>query len=257
MYEVYFLNENENFEKKKKNDDEIKSSLILKNHCVDSEKKAKLVKQNIYEGGYTIWECTWDMLKFLHFEKFDFKNKNVLELGCGHGLVGIKILLDKGNVVFQELNKDVINDILLPNIKKNLNIKLKREKLKKKKNFMKIKNKGTKCFIINKKWSKLNKKLKKENLNSFDFILGNEILYRKENYYHILKILKKNLKRDGKAYFGSKSYYFGFEDGAGSNCFVDYVNNNKKFFFVARIIQTNTNKTIYSRDIIEVTFKSC
>ncbi|CZT98476.1 hypothetical protein PFAG_02901 [Plasmodium falciparum Santa Lucia] len=254
MYEVYYLNEHDEFEKKKKKNEEIQSSLILKNHAISSEKKSKLVKHNIYEGGYTIWECTWDMLKFFHKEGFDFNNKQVLELGCGHGLVGIKVLLDNGNVVFQELNKEVINDVLLPNIKKNLKMKLKKKKLKENKHYMKINNDKITCYVINKPWHKLNSKLQKKKLNCFDFILGNEILYRKENYYHILKILKKNLKKGGKAYFGSKSYYFGFEDGTGSNSFVTYVNNNEHFNFVARIIQTTTGKSVYSKDIIEVTF---
>ncbi|KAI4839708.1 methyltransferase [Plasmodium brasilianum] len=253
MYEVYYLNKEEQFQKTKEND-EIESSLILKNRCIDVKKKKKLVKENMYEGGYTIWECTWDMLKFLHREKFDFKNKNVLELGCGHGLTGIKILLDKGNVVFQELNKEVINDILLPNIKRNLNIKLKKKKLGEKKSYMKISGEDITCSVVNKPWNKLNKTLKKMELNSFDFIIGNEILYRRENYYSILKVLKKNMKKNGKAYFGTKSYYFGFEDGAGSNSFLDYVNNNKNFKFTARIIHNDLGRSVYSKDIVEVTF---
>ncbi|SBT32773.1 conserved Plasmodium protein, unknown function [Plasmodium ovale wallikeri] len=187
-------------------------------------------------------------------EKINFKNKNILELGCAHGLVGIKILLDKGNVVFQELNKEVINDVLLPNIEKNLNKNLKKKKLQDKKTFMKINNEDFNCFIINKPWNKLNKTLKKKELKPFDFILGNEILYRKENYPSILKILKRNLKENGKAYFGTKSYYFGFEDGAGSNSFLDYVNKNKRFEFIARVVQTDTEKSVYSKDIIEITF---
>ncbi|CAG9481393.1 conserved Plasmodium protein, unknown function [Plasmodium vivax] len=254
MYEVYYLNEQEEFEKSKENG-EIHSSLILKNRCVNMEKKKKVVEENTYEGGYTIWECTWEMLKFLHKEGIDFRSKNVLELGCGHGLVGIKVLLDEGNVVFQELNKEVINDVLLPNIRKNLNIKMKRKKLKDKKNFMKIHSQIFKCTIINKPWKKLNKKIRKKQLNPFDFIIGNEILYRKENYYQILKILKQNMGYNGKAYFGTKSYYFGFEDeGAGTNSFLDYVNNNEHFNFSARVVQTNSDKSVYSKDIIEVTF---
>ncbi|SBT76054.1 conserved Plasmodium protein, unknown function [Plasmodium ovale] len=253
MYEVYYLNEKEQFQKTTEGK-KVESSLILKNRCVHEKKKKKLVVENIYEGGYTIWECTWEMLKFLHREKINFKNKNILELGCAHGLVGIKILLDKGNVVFQELNKEVINDVLLPNIEKNLNKNLKKKKLQDKKTFMKINNEDFNCFIINKPWNKLNKTLKKKELKPFDFILGNEILYRKENYPSILKILKRNLKENGKAYFGTKSYYFGFEDGAGSNSFLDYVNKNKRFEFIARVVQTDTEKSVYSKDIIEITF---
>ncbi|KJP86509.1 hypothetical protein AK88_03885 [Plasmodium fragile] len=256
MYEIYYLNEQDEFEKSKEND-EIHSCLVLKNRCVNVEKKKKLIEENTYEGGYTIWECTWEMLKFLYRKGIDFRSKNVLELGCGHGLVGIKVLMDEGNVVFQELNKEVINDVLLPNIRKNLNIKMKKKKLKDKKKCMKIHGQIFKCTIINKPWNKLNKKIKKKKLNPFDFILGNEILYRKKNYYHILKILKQNMSYNGRAYFGTKSYYFGFEDeGVGTNSFVDYVNNNEHFNFRARVVHTNSDKSVYSKDIIEVTFSN-
>ncbi|CXI08305.1 conserved Plasmodium protein, unknown function [Plasmodium berghei] len=251
MYEVYYLDKNEEFQKTTEHEN-IESPLILKNCQVSLKKKKKVVKKNIYEGGYTIWECTWEMLRFFYKEEIDFKNMNILELGCAHGLVGINALQNKASVVFQELNKRVIDDVLLPNISKNLDIKLKKNKLKKK--YMKINEKDIKCFVINKPWNKLNKKLRTKELKPFDYIIGNEILYRKENYYSIVKIIKLNLKPNGKAYFGAKSYYFGFEDGAGSISFLDYINNNKDLNLVAKIVHTSTGKSIYSKDVIEISF---
>ncbi|SCM07414.1 conserved Plasmodium protein, unknown function [Plasmodium chabaudi adami] len=251
MYEVYYLNENEEFQKTTEREN-IESPLILKNCHVSLKKKKKVVKKNVYEGGYTIWECTWEMLRFFYKEGISFKNMNILELGCAHGLVGINALQNEASVVFQELNKRVINDVLLPNISINLDIKLKKKKLKKK--YMKISKKDIKCFIINKPWNKLNKKLKTKELMPFDYIIGNEILYRKENYSSIVKIIKSNLKPNGKVYIGTKSYYFGFEDGAGSISFLEYINNNKDFNLVAKIVHTSTGKSIYSKDIIEISF---
>uniref|UniRef100_A0A8C9GQH9 protein-histidine N-methyltransferase n=1 Tax=Piliocolobus tephrosceles TaxID=591936 RepID=A0A8C9GQH9_9PRIM len=248
MYEVYYLNKDEQFEKAKEND-HIESQLILKNRCVHVNKKKKVVKKDVYEGGFVIWECTWDMLKFLHKEKIDFKNKNILELGCAHGLVGIKALLDKGEVVFQEFNKNVINNLLIPNLNKNLDLDIQKMN---EKSCMEIKNEQVSFTIVNKPWDKLNKKLKSKKMKPFDFILGNEILYRKEQYYNILKILKKNLKKSGKAYIGTKSYYFGFEEGTGTNFFLDYVNNNEKFNFTAKVIQSNRDKCVYSKKIKEM-----
>uniref|UniRef100_A0A8C9GYU4 protein-histidine N-methyltransferase n=1 Tax=Piliocolobus tephrosceles TaxID=591936 RepID=A0A8C9GYU4_9PRIM len=216
-------------------------------------KKKKVVKKNIYEGGFLIWECTWDMLKFLHKEKIDFKNKNILELGCAHGLVGIKALLDKGEVVFQEFNKNVINHSLIPNLNKNLNLDI--QKMNEESSCMQIKNEQVSFTIINTPWYNLNEKLKNENIKPFDFILGNEILYRWEQYLYILQILRTNLKKGGKAYIGTKSYYFGFEEGTGTNFFIDYVNNNSKLFnLTAKVIQSNRDKSVYSKDIIEVAF---
>lgn len=294
IFETYFLNEKEEFEKWEKkrgkkislnkkaigekeknkkrnkhkkqkainedktNDDKngkVRSPIILQNFCVNKKKQRKLVKWNKYEGGYTIWECTWEMLKFIYKENLVFQKKRVLELGCGSGLIGIYILQNKGTVVFQEFNKEVINDVLLPNIKQNLNLELKKEQLKENASFMKIKNKKTKCFIINKSWDELNEKLEEKKLLSFDYIFGNEILYRYENYNSLLHILETCLKKGGKAFFGSKSFYFGFDSGTGSKHFAYYVNSKKDTPLVAKIIKSTKHKSVYTKDIIQISHK--
>ena len=40
----------------------------------------------VYEGGFTVWECTMQLLKYL--EDIDFDGKDVLDVGCGLGLLG-------------------------------------------------------------------------------------------------------------------------------------------------------------------------
>ena len=44
----------------------------------------------VYEGGFTLWECTIDFLKYM--QNIDIKDKFVLDIGCGLGLLGIKAL---------------------------------------------------------------------------------------------------------------------------------------------------------------------
>lgn len=54
-------------------------------------------------GGLKVWECTYDLLSFFVTNNFDFKNKNVLDLGCGCGLLGIFAgLRDAAVVHFQD-----------------------------------------------------------------------------------------------------------------------------------------------------------
>jgi len=43
----------------------------------------------IYEGGFKLWECTLDMLKYLEIQTNIFEGKKIIEMGCGHGLLGI------------------------------------------------------------------------------------------------------------------------------------------------------------------------
>ena len=48
----------------------------------------------LYEGGFKVWECSRDLVAFLHETEGDALPKaplRVLELGCGHGLPAIHV----------------------------------------------------------------------------------------------------------------------------------------------------------------------
>ena len=77
-----------------------------------------------YEGGFLLWECETDAMTFLQESNFlhnyqteDQSKYNVLELGCGSGLLGI-YLLQQGfkNVCFQDYNEEVLRYWTIPNI---------------------------------------------------------------------------------------------------------------------------------------------
>lgn len=51
------------------------------------------IKKKIYEGGFKIWECELDGLKYISDQHIDFKEKRVLEIGCGSGLMALYCLL--------------------------------------------------------------------------------------------------------------------------------------------------------------------
>lgn len=40
-----------------------------------------------YEGGFTLWECTADLIKYFS-DKSCFTGKSVIDVGCGLGLLG-------------------------------------------------------------------------------------------------------------------------------------------------------------------------
>lgn len=57
-----------------------------------------------------------------YIKDIHFAGKRVLEIGCGHGLVGILALL-KGaaSVCFADFNKDVLEKLTMKNIENNTN----------------------------------------------------------------------------------------------------------------------------------------
>lgn len=66
-------------------------------------------------GGAKIWECTDDLLIYLskNFEKKEWKEKLVLDLGCGSGLLGIYALKCGAKVDFQDYVSKQLHHIII------------------------------------------------------------------------------------------------------------------------------------------------
>ena len=162
-----------------------------------------------YEGGIKIWECDEDLLQFLpSIYEDNWKNKNILDMGCGHGIPGIYLLIKGINeICFQDFNKEVLEQITSSYIGqlKN-NYKLDYE---------------NKVNYVDGDWGdfKYNKK--------FDVIISGDTLYNNTNYDKIYNLLINYLNKDGVAYFASKRFYFGV--GGGSSEFKKYIIDRNQF----------------------------
>jgi len=107
--------------------------------CIAGKLFISIFTMLFYEGGAKIWECTDDLLLYLSktFDEAHWKNKRVLDLGCGSGLLGIYALKSGAKVDFQDYvsyhyfclisyikynscklfqNKDVLEKITMPNV---------------------------------------------------------------------------------------------------------------------------------------------
>ena len=162
-----------------------------------------------YEGGIKIWECDEDLLEFLpSIYNDDWKNKNILDMGCGHGLPGIYLLLKGINeICFQDFNKEVLDQITsnyILQLKNNYNL-----------------NFENKIKYIDGDWGdfKYNKK--------FNIIISGDTLYNNSNYEKIYNLLKNYLDKNGVAYFASKRFYFGV--GGSSSEFRQFVSDRNEF----------------------------
>ena len=186
-----------------------------------------------YEGGIKIWECDQDLLEFLPSIYNDsWKNKNILDMGCGHGLPGIYLLLKGINeICFQDFNKEVLDNITknyINQLKNNFGL-----------NFEK------KVNYVDGDWGEFqyNKK--------FDVIISGDTLYNNSNYEKIYNLIKNNLNKDGEAFFASKRFYYGV--GGGSSEFRQYISDRNEF----QIEQVKTIKDGINniRVILKITWK--
>ena len=162
-----------------------------------------------YEGGIKIWECDKDLLEFLPSIYNDsWKNKNILDMGCGHGLPGIYLLLKGINeICFQDFNKEVLDNITknyINQLKENLGL-----------------NFENKIKFVDGDWGMFQYDKK------FDIIISGDTLYNNQNYEKIYNLIKNNLNKDGEAYFASKRFYFGV--GGGSSEFKQFIIDRNEF----------------------------
>ena len=190
------------------------------------------LSSGIYEGGFKVWECTVDLIKYLSENRHLIEDKKILDLGCGAGLPGIFCLLHGADhVCFQDYNPEVINNFTFPNVCLNLLTEL--ETSTDEKTSSKIvsrlpvyKRSPLSCDIRNKTsffsgdWASFGTLLRKKD-DKFDLILSSETIYNTENYPKLKPLISNHLKQDGMALFSAKSYYFGV--GGSTEDFKEFV----------------------------------
>ncbi len=77
----------------------------------------------VYEGGFKVWECTMDTIKYLQNTPHllsRISGASILDLGCGHGFLGIYCLMNNATKVsFSDFNEEVIRGPTCQNILRN------------------------------------------------------------------------------------------------------------------------------------------
>lgn len=184
---------------------------------------------HVYEGGFEVWECTVDLLNFLHANNEMFnKSSSVLDLGCGAGLIGIsaKRMSPVDSLVhFQDFNCDVIEHFTLKNYHRNCGDQ-----------------KTHNVKFIAGDWSQMSGEL-----HTYDFILSSETIYNCQSQQKVLNILMDHLAISGTAYFAAKRHYFGVGGGV-----IDF----KELLFQSKCFNCEnvwSNETGLLRDIIKIT----
>lgn len=157
-----------------------------------------------YEGGFKLWECTLDLLKYLSKNSIFYNGKSVLDLGCGTGLLGIYTLIAGAqNVDFQDFNKEVLTNTTMSNVLLN------------------CKEKMNVCKYFSGDW----KSFAEFNENTYDLILTSETIYNVNNYLKLIKLFEKKLKPSGRILLIAKNYYFGV--GGSITEFLNFLKSSK------------------------------
>jgi len=154
----------------------------------------------VYEGGLKIWECSEDLVHFLHDTKGDqLAGMKVLELGCGAALPGVYCFKEGSSVWFSDYNEDVINEVTIPNTLLN------------------VPSDPLETRFFSGDWGTLEanilaKEIKNEN-EKFDLILTSETIYNVENQSKLVSIFQNFTKKGGEVLVAAKTFYFGVGGG--------------------------------------------
>lgn len=207
------------------------------------------IKKDFYEGGFKVWECTLDLLQYLNetMLPYELKGKSVIDIGCGHGLLGIQALLHAAdNVYFQDFNVEVLKFAVIPNIYMNGLLEL-----------------LPKARFIAGDWSLTAEKIKNgvddvaregtPKTGKFDLVLMSEVLYCKENYEKLARLITELLSETGVCLISTKLYYFGCTGSLPE--FKEYLNENwPKLSY--KTVKKITNKMSNKREIIAISLKA-
>ena len=154
----------------------------------------------VYEGGFKIWECSYDLLSYLQDINISgyLSATNVLDLGCGSGLPGILCALSGSNsVTFQDYNADVIKGVTIPNYWANLG---------------NGKDLSCKPQFYSGPWDTFCNSIKKYE-KSYDLILTSETIYNTSHYSSLINIFDYCLSLNGTVLLAAKVNYFGVGGG--------------------------------------------
>jgi len=165
------------------------------------------VVPGVYEGGYKLWECSVDLVRYLHSIKATFIEKgtaiSVLEIGAGHALPGIWcIQAGVARVTLHDYNELVLRECTAVNVALNCpgvdNVE-----------------------YISGDWTQISSATREK--DGFDVILSAETVYAEASLESLAQSTLALLKPGGGyALFAGKSYYFGV--GGGMSSFRSVVN---------------------------------
>ena len=201
---------------------------------INKDLSVKLTEQTLFKAdggeGLHLWEASVVLTRYCLQNKEIFKNKNIIELGTGCGLLGISILKqipEIGHYTFSDYQESVIN---------NLNTNLIRNKLKENKKY----------DILKLDW----RDYEKIDLK-YDIILGSELIYQGGYIQELAKLINKLLKDDGICYISMPEKrsmtgtFLKYVTECGMKYQSEYYDINNEELFVEILKDKKENKKLF------------
>lgn len=161
---------------------------------------------HVYEGGFKIWECCYDLCELVDSESANILGKRVLELGCGAGLPGILCSLrGAGHVTLHDFNDCVIQCFT----KENLRLNGVEE---------------SKFDLMSGPWTDFQSTVKPL---SYDIIMTSETIYNPDDYEALHDAFSHALSPSGVIWVAAKVFYFGV--GGDIPTFIEFVEKKRVF----------------------------
>lgn len=187
----------------------------------------------VYGGGKVVWECSLDLAAYLLEKHSDLLHTgdSILELGCGHGIPGIAMLLrGHRDVWFSDLNAEVIQATTWTNIQANC-------------------TQPEHVTCVSGDWNSLSNHLTAIG-KGFHLIISAETLYSPQTCLEVALFLEAHLLPDGCALLATKRFYFGVGGGSYE---LDQIISSRSLPLLARTVRSYENGQSNIRDIILVT----
>ncbi|RLN46176.1 hypothetical protein BBJ29_007648 [Phytophthora kernoviae] len=223
------------------------SGFLARTGAISSILTTSDVQTGVYEGGFKLWECAVDLVKFVETQLRQQPNAKmpaaVLELGCGHGLPGIHAL-QRGaeRVVFMDYNKEVLELTTCPNVLRNVHGD---------------ENLYAKASFYAGAWTSVTQYMEKVEQQppeqmQFDLVLTAETIYTEPVAIELYQTIKRHLRRapNSRALVAAKKYYFG-TNGSVQH-FVSLVEADG--IFRAEIVWEERDCRSNIREIVQLTY---
>ena len=201
---------------------------------INKDLSVKLTEQTLFAAdggeGLHLWEASVVLTRYCLQNKEIFKNKDIIELGTGCGLLGISILKQIpliNHYTFSDYQDSVIN---------NLNTNLIRNKLKDNKKY----------DILKLDW----RDYEKIDLK-YDIILGSELIYKGGYIQELAKLINKILKDDGICYISMPekrsmtSTFLEYIKECGMKYQTEFYDINNEELFVEILKDKKENKKLF------------
>ena len=201
---------------------------------INKDLSVKLTEQTLFAAdggeGLHLWEASVVLTRYCLQNKEIFKNKDIIELGTGCGLLGISILKQIpliNHYTFSDYQDSVIN---------NLNTNLIRNKLKDNKKY----------DILKLDW----RDYEKIDLK-YDIILGSELIYQGGYIQELAKLINKLLKDDGICYISMPEKrsmtgtFLKYVTECGMKYQSEYYDINNEELFVEILKDKKENKKLF------------